>query len=177
MVRNEKNEDHEPIRLVNRLAFGQEDEARLVDALRHGGYMRLSMVAEVDGVVVGHILFSDLAILIDHGNVAALSLAPLAVLPAFQRQGIGSKLVEIGLAVCRELGHRIVVVLGHSHFYSRFGFSTKLAQSLASPFVGSDSWMALELVPGALANVQGRIQYAPPFGIDESFIYRRQQER
>ena len=71
MIRHETIEDQESIRLVNRLAFGQEDEARLVDTLRVGGYMRLSLVAEVDGVVVGHILFSDLPILTDHGSVAA----------------------------------------------------------------------------------------------------------
>lgn len=169
MIRHETIEDHEAIRLVNRLAFGQEDEARLVDALRLGGYTRLSLVAEVDSVVVGHILFSDLPILTDSGIVSALALAPMAVLPAFQRQGIGSKLVETGLAVCREQGHRIVVVLGHSHFYPRFGFSAKLTEPLESPFSGSDSWMTLELVPGALANVRGRVQYAPPFGIAESF--------
>ena len=78
----------------------------------------------------------------------ALALAPMAVLPELQRQGIGSALVKKGLEACRQQGHRVVVVLGHAHFYPRFGFSPKLAAHLESPFSGSDSFMALELVPG-----------------------------
>jgi putative acetyltransferase len=163
-VRPETPADREAVYRVNRLAFGQDEEAALVDALR-SGYSRVSLVAEVDGVVVGHILFSDLPILTDSGIVSALALAPMAVLPEYQRRGIGSALIRAGLAACGEAGHRIVVVLGHADFYPRFGFSAKLAESLVSPFSGRDSWMAAELVPGALAGVRGRVQYAPPFGI------------
>jgi putative acetyltransferase len=162
-IRPEVAADHESIRHVNRLAFAQDDEARLVDALREGGYVRLSLVAEQAGQVVGHILFSDLPIITESGTVASLALAPMAVLPEFQRQGIGSALVRRGLGLCREQGHRIVIVLGHSHFYPRFGFSSKLASTLASPFGGGDSWMALELVAGALTDVEGRVDYPPPF--------------
>src|SRR5262249_40935753 len=100
-IRAETDADHEAIRHVNRLAFGQDDEAGIVDALRDGGYARVSLVAEVNGEVVGHILFSDLPILTDKGIVPALSLAPMTVLPAYQRQGIGSALVQKGLEVCR----------------------------------------------------------------------------
>lgn len=164
-IRHEATTDHEAIRHVNRVAFGQDDEAEIVDALRAGGYARVSLVAEVNGAVVGHILFSDLPILTDSGTVLAMSLAPMAVLPEFQKRGIGSALVRKGLEACRNQGHRIVVVLGHSHFYPRFGFSAKLAESLSSPFGGRDSWMAMELVPGALEGVSGRVRYPPPFGI------------
>jgi putative acetyltransferase len=163
-IRHETAADHEAVGQVNRLAFGQEDEAGIVDALREGGYARLSLVAEVDGRVVGHILFSDLPILTDGGTVPALSLAPMAVLPEFQKRGIGSALVEKGLEVCRGAGHRIVVVLGHTHFYPRFGFSAKLAAPLSSPFGGREAWMALELAPGALGGVTGWVQYPLPFG-------------
>lgn len=163
-IRRETAADLPAIRQVNCLAFGQDEEGGIVDAMRDGGFVRLSLVAEIDGVVVGHILFSDLPILTETGTVPALSLAPMAVLPDFQKQGIGSALVERGLAECRDLGHRIVVVLGHSHFYPRFGFSAKLTQPLASPFAGSDSWMAAELVPDALNGVHGWVQYPPPFG-------------
>jgi putative acetyltransferase len=162
-IRPETAADHEAIRHVNRLAFGQYAEARLVDALREGGYARLSLVAEQAGQVVGHILFSDLPIITGARTVSALALAPMAVLPAFQRQGIGSALVRRGLEVCKEQGHRIVVVLGHPHFYPRFGFSSKLASALASPFGGGDSWMALELVPGALDQLSGKAVYPAPF--------------
>jgi putative acetyltransferase len=163
LIRPETTADQEAIRHVNRLAFGQDAEARLVDALREGGYVRLSLVAEWDGQVVGHILFRDLPIITKAGTVPALALAPMAVLPEFQRQGIGSALVQRGLEVCREQGHRIVIVLGHPAYYPRFGFSVKLAESLSSPFGGGESWMTLELVPGALADVAGKVQYPPPF--------------
>jgi putative acetyltransferase len=162
MIRDETNCDQEAVRLVNRLAFGQDAEARLVDALRHGGFARLSLVAEKDGQVVGHVLFSDLAITAEGGTVAALALAPMAVLPDLQRQGIGSALVRRALEVCRERGHRIVVILGHPHFYRRFGFSSALAARLEAPYSG-EAFMALELVPGTLAGVTGKVEYAPPF--------------
>jgi putative acetyltransferase len=163
-VRPEKPEDLETIRQVNRRAFGKEDEARLVDALRDGGYARLSLVAEEDGRVVGHILFSDLPIVKQAGTLHALALAPLAVLPEFQRQGIGSRLVRAGLRSCAEAGHKVVVVLGHPDYYPRFGFSATLAKRLKSPFSGP-SFMALELTPGALAGVTGEVCYPPPFGL------------
>ena len=92
-IRHETAQDHEAVRLVNRLAFRQDDEAGIVDALRSGGYVRVSLVAEAEGRVVGHILFSDLPILTDNGTVTALSLAPMAVLPEYQRRGVGSALV------------------------------------------------------------------------------------
>ena len=163
LIRPETTADHEAIRLVNRLAFGQDAEARLIDALREGGYVRLSLVAERDGQVAGHILFSDLPILALAGPVSALALAPLAVLSSFQRQGIGSTLIRRGLQVCREQGHRIVIVLGHPDYYPRFGFSPELAANLESPYSGKPSFMALDLIPGALAGVAGRVQYPPPF--------------
>jgi putative acetyltransferase len=164
LVRPESTADHEAIRHVNRLAFGQDDETRLVDALRDGGYVRVSLVAERAGRIVGHILFSDLPIITGAGTVPALALAPMAVLPQFQNQGIGSALVQKGLEACRQKGHRIVVVLGHTDFYPRFGFSPKLASHLESPFSGSDSFMAVDLVPGALDDMAGQVQYPPPFG-------------
>src|SRR5215471_15465447 len=153
VIRLEASEDHEAIRHVNCLAFGQDAEARLVDALRDGGYVRASLVAEKDAQVVGHILFIDLPIVTEAGMVPALALAPMAVLPECQNQGIGSGLVRRGLEVCKEQGHRIVLVLGHPHFYPRFGFSSKLASALTSPFGGGESWMALELAPGALTDI------------------------
>lgn len=163
-VREERPEDLEAIREINRQAFGRVDEARLVDALRDGGYTRLSLVAEEGGRIVGHILFSDLPIVTQSGTLHALALAPMAVLPNRQRQGIGSRLVREGLRACAEAGHYMVVVLGHPDFYPRFGFSARLAERLKAPFSGP-SFMALELVPGALADVTGEVRYPPPFGL------------
>jgi putative acetyltransferase len=163
IIRPEASADHEAVRHGNRLAFGPDEEARLVEALRDGGYARLSLVAERAGRVVGHILFSDLSINTASSQVPALALAPMAVLPAFQKQGIGSALVRRGLDECRRQGHQIVV-LGHPHFYPRFGFSAKLTAALASPVPGGESFMALELAGGALDGVNGRVEYPPPFG-------------
>jgi putative acetyltransferase len=161
-VREESAADHDTIRDVNRLAFGRDDEARLVDALREVGVARVSLVAELGGQVVGHIHFSGLAIDTGRGEVEALALAPLAVLPRQQNRGVGSALVREGLRVCRERGHRIVIVLGHPAFYPRFGFSAGLARPLWSPYSG-ESFMALELTPGALEGVEGEVRYPPPF--------------
>jgi putative acetyltransferase len=161
-IRRETTADHDAIRHVNRIAFGQDDEARLVNALRAGGFVRLSLIAEEAGQAVGHVLFSDLPIITQAGTVPALALAPMAVLPEFQKQGIGSALVRRGLEVCKEQGHRIVLVVGHPQFYPRFGFSSDLAKRLESPYNG-EAFMAVELVPGALDGVTGWVQYPPPF--------------
>jgi len=164
-IRPETAADYAAIHEVNRLAFGQDAEANLVDVLRDGGFLRLALVAEVGGQIVGHILFSRLPIITETGVVEALALAPMAVLPTHQRRGIGTLLVNEGLRACREAGHKIVVVLGHPGFYPRFGFSAKLAERLTSPFGGGDAWMAVELVPGALTGVVGRVEYPPPFAV------------
>ena len=162
IIRAESPEDRTAIWQVNRLAFGREDEPRLVDELRDEGYARVSLVAELAGQIVAHVLFSHLPIMSASGIVNALSLAPMAEVPSEQRKGIGSTLVTEGLRACREAGHRIVVVLGHPDFYPRFGFSAKLAARLKSPYAGP-SFMALELVPGALDGIDGEVRYPPPF--------------
>jgi putative acetyltransferase len=163
-VRPEEHEDRDAVRRVHRLAFAGDDEARLVDALRDGGFARVSLVAEAEGEVVGHVLFSEMRIDTRTGPVPALALAPLAVVPACQRRGIGSELVRRGLERCAAAGHRVVIVLGHPEYYPRFGFSAALAEPLLAPFSG-EAFMALELVPGALGGVAGRVVYPPPFGV------------
>lgn len=166
-IRPEADQDRAAIWYVNQKAFGGDDEANLVDALRDGGFVEVSLVVEADGEVVGHILFSQLSIVTKVGTVVALSLAPMAVLPSHQRRGIGSRLVEAGLDACRERGHKIVLVLGHPDFYPRFGFSAELARPLESPFRGGEAWMALELVPDALEGVEGRVEFSQPFSAFE----------
>lgn len=163
LLRAETPADYEAIRQVNRAAFGKDAEGRLVDELRDGGDARLSLVAEDNGQIVGHILFSELPIRTSGGIVNALALAPMAVIPGRQRQGVGSALVREGLRLCQEQGHRIVVVLGHVEYYPRFGFSPKRAESLACSFYSGPALMALELVAGALHGVSGEVEYALPF--------------
>jgi putative acetyltransferase len=153
------------VREVIRLAFGRDDEASLVVALRTEGAVRSSFVAENDGRIVGHVLFSELLIVGESVTVPALALAPVAVLPGYQRLGIGTRLIRHALEACQKQGHRIVVVLGHPDFYPRFGFSSELAAGLESPFSGKPSFMALELAEGALEGVSGKVRYPAAFGI------------
>lgn len=167
-IRPETAEDYAAIHEVNALAFGQEIEPLLVENLRQlpDFIPALSLVAVEDGQVVGHILFSPFVIETKDGAVPALTLAPLAVRPEFQNQGIGSALVRRGLEECRRLGHRIVVVVGHPPYYPRFGFSPARAQGLEAPFpVPDEAFMVLELAPGALEGVAGMVRFPPPFDV------------
>jgi putative acetyltransferase len=162
-IRTETGADLAAVGEVNHLAFGREAEARLVDELRDGGYARLSLVAEEAGQLVGHVMFSEAVIRTDGGEVGALALGPLGVIPERQGRGVGSALVREGLDRCVREGHRIVVLLGHPGYYPRFGFSAERAGNLSSPYSG-DAFMALELAPGALSRVVGEFEFAPPFG-------------
>lgn len=161
-IRAEAPADVPAIREVHTQAFGQADEAQLVDRLREDGDFVASLVAERDRVIVGHVLFSRLRIVAPDREVAAAALAPVAVRPLFQRQGLGSTLIRAGLKRCRELGIKAVVVLGHPAYYPRFGFSAALAECLAAPYSGP-AFMALELAPKCLAG-GGTVHYPAAFG-------------
>jgi putative acetyltransferase len=162
-IRPERAGDAEAIRSVELAAFGQPDEADLVDALRAGGDTVLSLVAEAESRIVGHVLFSRLRIHVDDGAIIpAVALAPMAVAPERQRRGIGSALLHEALRECRARGERIVIVVGHVDFYPRFGFSHERASQLRSEFQG-EAFMALEFEPGALNGLSGRVEYAVPF--------------
>ncbi len=165
-VRPERPADRQVIRQINKAAFAGEVEARLVDNLRGtpGFIPALSLVAEKDGVVVGHILFSIVHVTLGATRVPVLALAPMAVMPELQNQGIGSLLVREGLARCKALGHKVVVLVGHAEYYPRFGFAPAGAMGLRLPFEAPDeAFMALELVPGALHGLNGTIEYPPAF--------------
>jgi putative acetyltransferase len=121
-------------------------------------------VAVLENKVVGHILFSPVVIETSTTDISILALAPMAVRPEFQNQGIGSELVRQGLEECHRLGSRMVVVLGHSSFYPRFGFEPARPKGVSAPFpVPDKSWMVIELEPGALSGVQGTVRYPPAF--------------
>jgi putative acetyltransferase len=165
-VRAETDSDHEAVRHVNVLAFGRPDEADLVDRLRIDGAVVASLVAVIHERIVGHILFSRLIIQSPQVAVDAVALAPMAVLPDYQRRQVGSTLVREGIRVLRDAGEQIVIVVGHPAFYPRFGFSADRARDLQSPFSGP-AFMALELRPGALEGVDGEVRYPAAFGIGE----------
>jgi putative acetyltransferase len=168
VIRPERTEDYAAVHEVHRLAFGRENEAQLVETLRQSTNFipELSLVAFKNGRVVGHVLFSPIIIETQTDTVPALALAPVAVLPEFQNQGVGSELIRRGLKKCQRLGHKIVVVVGHSTYYSRFGFSSARAKRLEAPFqVSDEAFMALELTSKALNGIKGMIKY--PLAFDE----------
>lgn len=164
IVRNEKPEDIAAIYEVNEKAFGQPAEAGLVDALRANGKVALSLVAVQDDKVVGHILFSPVTIESDKEIFAAVGLAPMAVLPEHQNQGIGSKLVRAALVECRKSSHEVVVVLGHPEFYPRFGFTPASRYGIKSEYdVRDEVFMIMELREGALLGRSGIVKYQSEF--------------
>lgn len=167
VIRAEARQDVQSIWRVHQAAFGGVVEPDLVNALRDGGLVEVSLVAEIDDQIVGHILFSSVSIITDFSTIQAASLAPMAVMPDYQRHGIGGRLALAGLDACQAKGHGIAVVLGHPKFYARFGFSAELAKPLQSPFGGGEAWMALELLPGALAGIEGKVEYPAAFGVFE----------
>jgi putative acetyltransferase len=163
-VRDETLHDREHVRTVNEAAFERTDEADLIDRLWVEGAVLVSFVAEVDSQIVGHIMFSRMTVETAQGPVAAVSLAPMAVLPGHQGRRVGSQLVHHGLAELRARGERIVIVLGHKKYYPRFGFSSEKARYLAGPFP-PDAFMALELSDDALEGIRGDVRYPSAFGL------------
>jgi putative acetyltransferase len=167
LIRPERAGDEAAVRQVLELAFGRAVEADLVENLRRAGVLVPSLVAEDAGRVVGHIGFSPVAM--GESAVRAVGLAPLAVLPERQRQGIGSRLTQAGLEECRRLGLEAVIVLGHPDYYPRFGFSRASSFGLRyenphfSPEQIEAAFMALELVPGALTGAGGLVRLRPEF--------------
>lgn len=151
---------------VNRQAFGQDGEARLVSALREDGDYdpALSLVAVHNDRIIGHILFPPIQIVSENSAIPARALAPLAVHQDYQGMGIGAALVQDGLAECRRLGHKIVIVVGHPGYYPRFGFTLARDNDIHAPFPCPDeAFMALGLADDALDGVSGTVEYPVAF--------------
>jgi len=121
-IREERPEDRAAIRKINEQAFGQPQEADLVDALRRNCGDLLSLVAVADEQIVGHVLFSPVTVGADREKVLGMGLGPMAVLPGHQRQGVGTQLIEYGINKLRIDGCPFIIVLGHPEYYPRFGF-------------------------------------------------------
>jgi putative acetyltransferase len=163
IVRDQRPPDVDGVRDVLRRAFDRADEADLVDALRAAGKVQVSLVAESEGQVVGHVLFSAVTIAGDD-TLLASGLAPLAVVPRMHGLGIGSALVRQGLARCRRAGHAFVVVLGDPKFYSRFGFVAAESRQLHCEFdAPPGAFQVLELRRGALVAGPALVRYEPEF--------------
>lgn len=163
LIRTEQPRDIAAVHAVNAAAFGREAEADLVDALRQRARPVVSLVAEDDAEIVGHILFSPVS-LPSRAALKIMGLAPMAVAPGSQRKGAGSALVRAGIEECRRLDCAAIVVLGHPGYYPRFGFEPAARFGFSSEYgVPEDTFMALELQPGCLGGASGKIRYHSAF--------------
>jgi putative acetyltransferase len=159
-VRPEQLGDVATIYAVHAASFPGVDEARLVDLLRDAGRLSISLVAEVDGVVVGHVGFSPVTVA--SGAIGA-GLAPLAVVEPYRRRGVAAALVRKGIAACGAAGFGWAVVLGEPEYYGRFGFRAASEFGLSDEYGGGAAFQAMELTPGALPVGAGLVGYAPEF--------------
>jgi putative acetyltransferase len=162
-IRPELLNDAVAIRRILEAAFPTAAEARLVERLRESGNLRISLVAEVDGAIVGHIAFSPVAIEGVASEANGVGLAPLAVVPDHQRRGIGSRLIREGLAACQRAEYGYVVVLGHPEYYPRFGFTRADRRRLGNEYGADEAFMALELRNGGIPTRGGLVRYGPEF--------------
>lgn len=163
LIRPEKQDDWTTIQALNAEAFGTLTEARLVDELRREAQPVISLVAEYDHAVIGHIMFAPVS-LPEHPDLKIMGLAPMTVGPEHQRRGIGSALVQAGLEQCRRLGYGAVVVLGHPDYYPRFGFAPAAGFGIGCEYEApSEAFLAVELEPGYLAAASGAIRYHEAF--------------
>lgn len=165
-IRQETKADYDAVFDLNLLAFKKPDESELIKRIRNGNHFvpELSIVAELNGLVLGHILFSKIEISGIKDTYPCLSLGPMAVLPPYQNKGIGSQLVKYGLNKARELGFLAVIVLGHPMFYPRFGFKKASGWNIKCPFDAPDeAFMALELKEGSLDQKAGVVVYPEEF--------------
>lgn len=164
IIREETESDIEAIWKVNSDAFETDAEANLVNTLRSSGCDYISLVAETDNKIIGHILFTPVTLTGDKNKIKIMGLAPMAVLTLYQNRGVGSKLVNAGLERCQAQGYHAVVVLGHPTYYPRFGFIPALKYDIKSEYnVPDDVFMILELVPGCLKDKKGIIKYHEAF--------------
>jgi putative acetyltransferase len=163
LIRPEGSWDYLAVHEVNAKAFETPAEANLVDELRKVVHPYVSLVAEEDGEIVGHILFTPVT-LSRHVDLKIMGLGPMAVAPMQQRKGIGSGLVKAGLERCKDLGFGAAVVLGHKDFYPRFGFMPSVRYGIGCEYdVPPEVFMVIELQPGYLQGASGTIQYHPAF--------------
>ena len=164
IIRPETAGDFVAIDLVHRSAFGQDDEARLVRALRKAKAIQVSLVAEVADEIAGHILFSPVTVAVNPRKFRLSGLAPLGVAAAYHRMGVGSSLVREGLAACEKLGIMGVFVLGDPGFYQRFGFTRADLAGFSSEYEAPPEFiMVKELIPGAIASCSGLVKYHRAF--------------
>jgi putative acetyltransferase len=160
-IREERPDDVAAVRDLNRRAFGQDQESNIIDALRANGAALLSLVATVNDRVVGHIMYSPLSI---GGNVKGAALGPMGVLPEYQRQGIGGKLIEAGNRKLKDADCPFIIVVGHADYYARFGFRPAREHGIKCQWdVPDNVFMLLILDQAEMEGVSGLAKYRDEF--------------
>ncbi|MGD8437204.1 MAG: N-acetyltransferase [Syntrophobacterales bacterium] len=163
-IRKEQPQDIQIIHQVNTRTFGQLLEADLVDRLRRNCNDLLSLVAVAGNEIVGHILFSPITVEGEETTAEGMALAPMAVLPEYQRQGIGSKLVRAGIAILASSDCAFVIVLGHADYYPRFGFEPASSYGVRCEWeVPDDAFMILVFKESGMQGISGVARYRPEF--------------
>jgi len=163
VIRSERDDDHAAVHALNVAAFGSPAEANLVDRLRREAHPHISLVAEVEGTVFGHIMFTPV-VLSSAPNLRMMGLAPMAVASTHRRRGIGAALIHSGLGRCTELAYGAVVVLGHPSYYPRFGFKPAMGYGLSCEYdAPREAFMVIELKPSYLSGVSGEVVYHEAF--------------
>jgi putative acetyltransferase len=164
IIRDEQVDDYPRVYEINTSAFETDAEARLVNALRRKARPVISLVAERDNTVLGHIMFSPVQIDEEAAGGRTMGLGPMAVHPDAQRSGVGARLIQAGLDACRALRTELVFVLGHPEYYPRFGF--KPAADSGFHYQDeklNDFFFVLELTKGAASGLSGEVVYHPAF--------------
>lgn len=164
IIRTEREADFSAVYEINCKAFGTSEEGLLVDKLRKSGIPLISLVSELNDKLVGYILFSQAHIVSKNSRIEIMALAPMAVLPEYQGQSIGSELVKHGLKLCIQNGFKAVAVLGHPEYYPRFGFEPSINFSITCSYdVPDEVFMIRELKKGFLNNLNGQVEYHKSF--------------
>ncbi|WP_042162973.1 GNAT family N-acetyltransferase [Paenibacillus gorillae] len=165
-IRTESPQDYDAVYALHDAAFGnQDEESQMVERIRKSENFvpELSIVAEQGGEIVGHLLISGAALVDQELRQEVMVLAPLAVSPTYQKQGIGSALMQEGLDRCRAMGHGLVLLIGHPAYYPRFGFKPVTGLTLKQFDVPADVFMVNELIEGALSRAKGELLYPAAF--------------
>jgi putative acetyltransferase len=164
VIRQEQQKDIAAIREVNDQAFGRAQEGEIIDQLRAGCKEVVSLVATEGERIVGHILFSPAAIETDAEEVKGMGLAPMAVLPEYQRKGVGAMLVQKGIEKIKQMDYPFIIVLGHPEYYPRFGFEQASIYGIKSQWdVPDEAFMVMILDDAVMSGVSGTGKYREEF--------------
>lgn len=166
LIREERSADAAGVRAVHDAAFGRDAEGCLVDRLRTDSLIAASIVGVTDDAIIANAVFSSIVMTTPCETVKAVALAPVAVMPAHQRRGFGSRVIAHGLRLCAEHGYTAAFVLGDPEYYSRFGFSSEVAKTAFSKYcLAGNAWMALKLGPAPVSWQEARVEYPDAFSI------------